>query len=124
MKITYDPFKEIVIKDCTKFEDLNDLVYVAAQFRAAGQPVSLNWAEGVVFTHVALEPNTDDLVAELLKGRIYYVGVNFALMDKYQSFVTYKSPQGEIAVPIINASSSKLLSELAKWLKTQSCKIG
>ena len=59
------------------------------------------------------------LVEDFLKGRLYYVGVNFALMDKYEPFLTYKSQQGEIAVPIINVSSSQMLSELAKWLKTQ-----
>jgi len=58
-------------------------------------------------------------VEEFLKGRLYYIGVNFALMDKYESIVTYKSRQGEIAVPVINVGSSQMLSELAKWLKTQ-----
>ena len=47
MKITYEPFEEIVIKDVVKFEELNDLLYAFAQLRAAGQPVALNWAEGV-----------------------------------------------------------------------------
>ena len=119
MKITYDPFNEIVIKDCMKFEELNDLIYAFAQLRAVGQPASLNWAEGVVFIHVVMQPITDELVEEFLKGRLYYIGVQFALMDKYQPSVTYKSTQGEIAVPIINVSSSQLLSELAKWLKTR-----
>ncbi len=119
MKIIYEPFKEIVIKDCVKFENVKDLIYSFAQLRAVGQPVSLNWAEGVVFIHFAMEPTTDELVEEFLKGRLYYIGVNFALMDKYESVVTYKSRQGEIAVPVINVSSSQMLSELAKWLKTQ-----
>ena len=119
MKITYEPFKEIIIKDCVKFEKLEDLIYAFAPLRAVGHPVSLNWAEGVVFVHFPMEPTTDELVEEFLKGRLYYIGVNFALMEKYKPSVTYKSPQGEIAVPVINVSSSKILSELAKWLKTQ-----
>ena len=119
MKITYEPFKEIIIKDYVKFEKLDDLIYAFAQLRAVGQPVSLNWAEGVVFVHSVMPPTTDELVEEFLKGRLYYIGVSFALMDKYEPFVTYKSPQGEIAVPIINVGSSQMLSELAKWLKTQ-----
>jgi len=119
MKIIYEPFKEIVVKDCVKFENVEDLIYSFAQLRAVGQPVSLNWAEGVVFIHFVMEPTTDELVEEFLKGRLYYTGVNFALMDKYESIVTYKSRQGEIAVPVINVSSSHMLSELAKWLKTQ-----
>ena len=120
MKITYEPFKEIIIKDYMKFENLDDLIYAFAQARAFGEPASLNWAEGVVFIHAVMVPTTDELVVEYLKGRMYYIGVSFALMDIYKPFITYKSPQGEVAVPIINVSSSQILSELAKWLKTHS----
>ena len=120
MKIVYDPFREIVVKDFVKFGNLKDLLYAFAQLRAAGQPVALNWAEGVVFVHMPMQPITDALVEDFLKGRLYYTGVNFALMDEYEPFLTYKSQQGEIAVPIINVGSSHLFSELAKWLKTQS----
>jgi hypothetical protein len=120
LKITYEPFKEIVIKDCMKFEKLEDLIYAFAQLRAMGQPASLNWAEGVVFIHVAMQPITEELVEDFLKGRLYYVGVQFALMNKYRPVLTHKSPQGEFSLPVINVSSSRLLSELAKWLKTYS----
>jgi len=120
MKITYEPFKEIIVKDYVKFEKLDDLIYAFAQLRALGQPVSLNWAEGVVFVHSVMPPTTDELVEEYLKGRLYYIGVSFAFMNTYLPSATYKSPQGGIAVPIINVSSSKMLSELARWLKTQS----
>ena len=119
MKITFEPFKELVVKDFSKFEKLEDLVYIGAQLRAVGQPVSLNWAEGVVFIHTVMDPITDELVDEFLKGRLYCIDVNFALMERYEPQVTYKSPQGEIAVPIINVSSKRILSELAKWLKAQ-----
>ncbi len=120
MKITFEPFKEIIIKEYTKFEKLQDLIYAFAQLRAVGQPVSLNWAEGVVFIHAVMPPDTSELIAEdFMKGKLYYISVNFALMNKYEPSVTYKNPQGEMAVPIINVSSNNLLSELAKWLKTQ-----
>ena len=117
LKITYEPFEEIVIKDLVRFEKLDDLLYAFAQLRAVGQPVALNWAEGVVFTHLPMQPVTDELVEDFLKGRLYYIGVNFALMEKYDPLLIYKSKQGEIPVPVINVSSSQMLSELAKWLK-------
>jgi len=120
MRIIYEPFNEIIVKDFVKFENINDLLYAFAQLRAAGQPVALSWAEGVVFIHVNMQPTTDELVKDFLKGRLYCVGVNSALMDRYESLLTYKSQQGEIAVRILNVSSSQMLSELAKWLKTQS----
>ena len=120
MKITFEPFKEIEIKEYTKFEKLEDLVYAVAQLRAVGQPVSLNWAEGIVFTHAVMPATTSELVAEdFLKGKLYIISANFALVDRYKPSITYKSPQGEVAVPIINVSSNSILSELARWLKTQ-----
>lgn len=125
MKITYEPFKELVVKEFTKFEKISDLINAFEQLRAIGQPVSLNWAEGVVFVYSLIPPTTDELVQDYLKGRIYYTGIAFALMEQYEPSVTYKSPQArlrekEIAVPIINVNTNKILSKLATWLKTQS----
>jgi hypothetical protein len=119
MKITYEPFEEIVIKEYIKFEKPDDLIYAFAQLRALGQPVSLNWAEGVVFVHNVLPPTSDQVVDQYLKGRLYIAGISYALMDKYQNSVVYKSPQGDVAVPVINVSSNGTLSEVAKWLKAQ-----
>lgn len=120
MKITYEPFEEIVVKDLIRFENLNDFLYAFAQIRAAGQPVALYWAEGVVFVHVLLQPITDELVENFLKGRLYYTVVNFTLKDQYESSLTYRSQKGEeVAIPIINVSSSQMLSEFARWLKSQ-----
>ena len=64
MKITFVPFTEIELKEYTKFEKLEDLVYAFAQLRAVGEPVSLNWAEGIVFIHTIMPPTTGELVAE------------------------------------------------------------
>jgi hypothetical protein len=119
MKIKYEPFEEIVIKEYVRFDKADDLTYAFAQLRALGQPVSLNWAEGVVFIHTILPPTQDQVVDQYLKGRIYFAGISFALMDKYQNSVVYKSPQGEVAVPVINVSSNAILCEVAKWLKEQ-----
>jgi hypothetical protein len=66
-----------------------------------------------------LTPDTDKLMEEFIAGRLYYTNVSFALMPDYKSAVRYKGPEGEILVPVINVSSSKTLSKLAEWLKSQ-----
>jgi len=119
VKIIYEPIEELVIKEYVKFEKIDDLLYSFAQLRAAGQPVSLNWAEGTVFIHSALPLTNDKVVEQCLRGRLYITGVSFALMDKYQPSVVFKNPQGEVAIPIMNLSSNKTLCEVAKWLKAQ-----
>lgn len=119
LKIRYEPFEEIIVKEYVRFDKLDDLIYIFAQLRAAGQPASMNWAKGVVFIHFVLPPGTDQLMEEYIKGRLYYVNVSFALMPEYKPVVRYKGPEGEMPVPVINMSHNKMLCELAEWLKSQ-----
>jgi hypothetical protein len=119
MKIKYEPIEEIVVKEYVRYENLQNLLYIFAQLRASGQPVSLNWAKGVAFTHSLLPPSTDQLMEDYLKGRLYIVSAHFALMPDYKEVVHYNSPEGQIPIPVINASDSKALCELAEWLKAQ-----
>jgi len=72
IKITYEPFKEVVIKEFTRYEEIEDLIFIFAQLRASGVPAALNWANGVVFVHSLIPPATDQLMEEFLKGRIYW----------------------------------------------------
>ncbi|MDH5450980.1 MAG: hypothetical protein OEX77_08810 [Candidatus Bathyarchaeota archaeon] len=119
MKIKYEPFQEIVVKEYVRYEKLRDLLYIFAQLRASGQPVPLNWAKGVVFTYSPLPPDTDQLMEDYLKGRFYIINVSFALMPEYKEVLEYNSPQGKIPVPVVNSSYSRALCELAEWLKKQ-----
>ncbi len=119
LRIRYEPYDEIVVKEYVRFDKIDDLIYIFAQLRAAGQLASANWANGVLFTHSMLTPDTDKVTEEFITGRLYYTNVSYALMPDYKSAVRYKGPEGEILVPVINVSSSKTLSKLAKWLKSQ-----
>jgi len=120
MKIRYEPLEEIAVKEYVRYKNFQDLLYVFAQLRASGQPASLGWAKGVVFTHTPLPPSTDQLMEDYLKGRLYIAGANFALMSKYEEVVYYKSPEGQrIPIPVVNVGDSRTLCELAEWLKAQ-----
>jgi hypothetical protein len=116
IKITYDPFKEIIIKEYTRFENIEDLIYIFAQFRAAGAPVALNWAGGIVFVHNALPPDNDQLIEEFLKGKVYCANVSFAVLPQYRQVLETKE---KMQVPVINASSNTILRQVAEWLKQQ-----
>ena len=116
IKITYEPFKEVVIKEYIRYEKIEDLIYIFAQARASGVPVALNWANGVVFFHTPLNPDTDELMEEFLKGKVYFTNVSFAIMPKYKS--VYETRQ-KVQVPIINVSSSPFLVQVTEWLKQQ-----
>jgi len=116
IKITYEPFKEIIIKEFTRFEKIDDLVYAFAQLRASGTPVALSWANGLVFVHGVLPPDTDKLVDEFLKGKIYWIDVSFANMPEYKSILETKE---KAQVPVINVDSNPTLRQVTEWLKKQ-----
>jgi hypothetical protein len=119
MKITYEPFEEVVVKEYVRYENLQNLLFIFAQLRASGQPVSLNWAKGVVFALSPLPPSTDQLMEDHLKGRLYIASASFALMPEYKEVVNYIADGQKMPIPVINASDSIALCEIAEWLKVQ-----
>ena len=116
VKITYETLKEKVNKQYTRFEEIEDLVYIFAQLRAGGAPVSLDWANGVVFVYSALAPDTEQIMEEYLKGRVYWANVTFAAMPVYKPILETKE---KIQVPIINLSSNPIIRHVTEWLKQQ-----
>ena len=117
IKIIYEPFKEIVIKEYTRFDRIEDLVYIFAQLRAGGAPLALSWANGIVFVYSPIPPDSDQLIDEFLKGRIYWANVSFADMPQYKQVLETKE---KIQVPVINTSSNATFSQVTEWLKNQS----
>jgi len=116
VKITYEPFKEVIIKEYTRFEKIEDLIYIFAQLRAGGAPVSLNWANGIVFVYSVLPPDTEQIMEEFLKGKVYWVNVTFAAMPEYKPVLETKE---KIQVPIVNVSSNPIIRQVTEWLKQQ-----
>lgn len=116
VKITHDPIKEIVIKEYVRFEKVEELIYIFAQLRASGAPVSLNWANGLVFVYSPLTPENDLVLKAFLEGKIYWTNVSFAEMPNYKPLVETKE---RVQVPIINASSSSIIVQVMEWLKQQ-----
>ena len=116
VKITYEPINEIVIKEYIRFEKVEDLIYIFAQLRAGGAPVSLSWANGLVFVNSPLSPETEDIMDDFLKGKIYWINVSFAEMPKYKPIIETRE---RVQVPIINLSSSPIIVEVMDWLKKQ-----
>jgi hypothetical protein len=116
IKISYEPFKEVVIKEYVRFEKTEDLVYIFAQLLAGGAPVSLSWASGLVFVYSPLIPDTDQLIEEFLKGRIYWTNVSYAEMPQYKPIFETRE---KVQVSIINLSSNPMIRQVMEWLKQQ-----
>jgi hypothetical protein len=114
VKIVYKPAKEIVILDYFQFsmEKLNQMF---ARIVQSGLPVTAQWAEGVLFVYFPLVPDTNELMENYLKGRIFWSSVSFALMAKYTPSIKVSG----LEVPIIDVSEHPVLRETAKWLREQ-----
>lgn len=112
IKIVYKPAKQIVILDYFQFSK-DALSQMFGRIIQSGLPVMAQWAEGVVFVHFPLTPDTNDLMESYLKGRIFWNSVNFALMPKYAPSIKV----GGLEIPVINVSKHPILSEVAKWLR-------
>ena len=114
IKITYQPPREIVIMDYFQFSKEN-LSQMFAKIIHSGLPIVAYWAEGVLFIYFPLMPDTNDLMENYLKGKIYWSSVNFALMPKYSPSIKVSG----LEIPVVDVSEHPVMRETAKWLKKQ-----
>lgn len=114
--VRYEPFKEVVIMECTKFSTPDDLARFA-NVAAGGKPTGLYWAGGVAFVYYPL-PTTTEIAAKALieEKRVYWAFLSYTLMPEYRSIIETKE---RIMVPVIDMSPSSLFQKVARWLKEQ-----
>ncbi|MCS7120262.1 MAG: hypothetical protein RMJ07_04740 [Nitrososphaerota archaeon] len=111
VKVIYKPAKEIVILDCFQFSN-DRLSQMFAKIIHSGLPVMAQWAEGVLFIYFPLAPDTNDLMDNYLRGRVFWSSVNFTLMPKYSSSIKVSG----LEIPVIDVSDHPVLREVARWL--------
>ncbi|HKZ93892.1 MAG TPA: hypothetical protein VJ249_04835 [Candidatus Bathyarchaeia archaeon] len=105
--------KELVILECTHYPSLEALSRIVAVIMSSGESVILKWAEGVVFSYNPIAPQTEVLVDEYIKGRIFWSDVVYALMPEYKQAIRV----GTLDIPVIDVSPNPLLREAATWMK-------
>ncbi|RLI34735.1 hypothetical protein DRO55_06115 [Candidatus Bathyarchaeota archaeon] len=118
VEIVYRPVKQVVIMDYFQFS-MDTLTQMFARIIHSGLPVMAQWAEGVLFVYFPLTPDTDHLVENYMKGKIFWSSVNFALMPKYAPSIKVAG----LEIPVIDVSKHPVLSEAARWLKQRARKM-
>jgi hypothetical protein len=112
IEIFTQPIKKIVVFECTELS--NEEFFQRMELIAkSGQPLMLNWAEGIVFLFLPYQPNSDVIIEEALKGTVYWAGVTFSSMPKYQLIKKF----GAREIPIVDQTSIPFLRQVAQWLK-------
>jgi len=115
VKFTHREVNEVIILECIQYPTIDDLISNLILVVKSGQPVILQWAEGVLFMYAPLLPDNDRLMDEYLKGRIYWQNVFFTSMPEYKPVVEKEN----IEIYVLNATSSSTLCQAAKWLKNR-----
>jgi len=115
IEIVFQPIKKIVIFECLEFS-AKEFFERVELIVSSGQPLALNWAEGIVFLALPYPPDSEIIIEEALKGTMYWASVMFASMPKYEPIKRF----GARELPIINQSSIPHFRQVAKWLKNRS----
>jgi hypothetical protein len=116
VSIRYEPFKEIVVMEKTKFATAEEIARFTSVL-AGGKLAGLYWVDGVVFLYFPL-PAANQTVAKALleSGRVYWTFVGHALMPKYEPTIETKE---KMIVPVVDISADAIMRSVAQWLKTQ-----
>jgi hypothetical protein len=116
VSIKYQPFKEIVIMEMTRFTTPDDLARFTSVI-AGGKLAGLYWSEGIVFLYFPLPPSNATVAKNLIEnGKVFWTYVGYSNMSRYEPTIETKE---KMIVPVINISNNLLLSKVAKWLKEQ-----
>jgi hypothetical protein len=108
-----DPPKQLIILECTRYPSIEALAKVLAVILSSGKTIILKWAEGVAFMYTSLQPTTQDLISELLKGKVYWSELVYAEMPEYKPTIRVST----LDVPVIDVSPNPLLRDVATWMK-------
>ena len=114
MKVTFKSWEEVIIHESIRFslEDFIKLCSIGVQPGGLANP--LHWAEGVVF-RATLLPLTEDVVKEMLLGKIHWSAVEWALMPEYRQAIMIGDINARI--PIVDVSATATLCEVAEALR-------
>ena len=114
-KITYAPAEELIIHEVVEI-GRDDLL--RERVTPAGT-MPLYWVNGILFSFSSL-PMTDDVTKEYLKGRIHWLEVHYARMDRYVPVLSLDEEEfkQKMNIRVIDTSFSGIHQEFAKWLKT------
>jgi hypothetical protein len=116
VSIRYEPFKEIVIMEKTKFANAEEIARFTSVI-AGGKLAGLYWVDGVVFLYFPLPAGNQAVAKALLdSGRVYWTFVGYALMPKFEPTIETKE---KMIIPVVDISADPVLKEVAQWLKEQ-----
>jgi hypothetical protein len=105
VEIAHEPLKRVVVRELVKYDNAQQLVNSLAIIMKMGQPILLNWCEGVVFVSQPIPP--PEMPEE-------YASISFAPMADF----SHNVKAGNMEMPVIDVSRSPLSQEIGRFLKS------
>ncbi len=114
--VSYEPFKEIVIMEKTRFGSPDEIARFTSVI-AGGKLAGLYWVDGIVFLYFPLSATNTTVAKELLeKRKVYWTYLGYAMMPKYVPVIETKE---KMIVPVVDISADPILKSVAEWIKQQ-----
>ncbi len=112
--VRYEPFKEIVVMECTRFSTPDDLARFV-NIAAGGKPSGIYWANEMAFIYFPVPTSTETAAKSVIEEkRVYWAFLSYAPMPEYKPKIGTKEG---IIVPVVDMSTSPLFHRVAQWLK-------
>ena len=112
VKISIDPWKDIVFHDVQQLQ-IRELLHLQAISIELAQAVSpLAWAHGILY-NTAPMLESEELGLEQLRGRIHFSSLFFSFMPTYSGSVR----SGRIDIPVLDLSSNIIADSISLWIK-------
>ncbi len=102
VEIAHEPLKKVVVRELVKYDNAQQLVGSLAIIMKMGQPILLNWCEGMVFVSQPIPPPI--------------ASISFAPMPEF----SHNVKSGNTEMPVIDVSRSPLSQEIGRFLKSHS----
>ena len=116
-EVEYQPRKRVIIHEYSRYETLESLVRSAFGSAPPGSTVStLKWVNGVVLSHSSF-PMTDEIIRELLDGRLHWNHVSFAPLEEFRQ--NYHDPDLRITVTIVNVSTNSVFEAIGNFIREE-----
>lgn len=107
--------KKLVVGESIFYKKYDDLAAMVALAAASGHPIALNWSDGVVYIPLPAYSDSDIMVEKYLEGEMHWASVAFSIMEKFEGKIRVQG----LEIPVIDVSRSKVMSEVASWLKNR-----
>ena len=111
------PRKKVIIHEYSSYDSIDSLVRGVFGGAPPGAIIGpLRWVNGVVLSHNPF-PMTDEIVRELLEGRLHWNHVSFAPLEEYQQ--NHHNPDLRINVSIVDVSTNPVFEAIGRFIRKQ-----